>query len=104
VELADLLRTCPVPHPDEFIDRFYDPIDAQSELLEVLAHLREQQNPKDTWTAELMCHPGFCDADLVAASSYNQQREHELRALTSPETREALKGIQLIHFGDLQAG
>jgi len=58
--------------------------------------------PEGTW--ELVCHPGYSDADLQAAGTrLTQSREIELAALTSVETREALarEKIDLISYADL---
>ena len=42
-------------------------------------------------STEFMCHPGFCGDELRAARTrLKESREHELRALTSPEVRTAL--------------
>lgn len=51
---------------------------------------------------ELMCHPGYCDAEL-AMSSYQREREQELRALCDPTLREAIgrAGIRRIGYRDL---
>ena len=58
--------------------------------------------PEGTW--ELVCHPGYSDADLQAAGTrLTQSREVELAALTSDETKAiiARKKIQLISYADL---
>jgi len=58
--------------------------------------------PEGTW--EMVCHPGYSDADLQAAGTrLTQSREIELAALTSVETREALarEKIGLISYADL---
>jgi predicted glycoside hydrolase/deacetylase ChbG (UPF0249 family) len=58
--------------------------------------------PQGTW--ELVCHPGYSDADLQAAGTrLTQSREIELSALTSEETRKTLAHhhIQLISYADL---
>jgi len=58
--------------------------------------------PEGTW--ELVCHPGYSDADLQAAGTrLTQSREIELSALTSEETRKTLARhhIQLISYADL---
>lgn len=41
---------------------------------------------------ELMCHPGYPDAALAAATAYAAGRERELAALTDPATRSLLEG------------
>lgn len=69
----------------------------QQKLLRMLEAL-----PEGTW--ELVCHPGYSDADLQAAGTrLTQSREIELSALTSEETRKTLAHhhIQLISYADL---
>jgi hopanoid biosynthesis associated protein HpnK len=59
--------------------------------------------PEGTW--ELVCHPGYADADLHAAGTrLVGSREVELQALSSPETKDRLKarGIELISYADLK--
>lgn len=58
--------------------------------------------PDGTW--ELVCHPGYSDADLLAAETrLTNSREVELQALTSEAIRKTIarRGIQLISFADL---
>lgn len=58
--------------------------------------------PEGTW--ELVCHPGYSDADLKAAGTrLTASRETELAALTSLETKEALarQKIELISYAEL---
>lgn len=65
-----------------------------SRILRVLA--------EGTW--ELVCHPGFSDADLQSAGTrLTQSREVELAALTSDETKDALASqkIELISYANL---
>jgi predicted glycoside hydrolase/deacetylase ChbG (UPF0249 family) len=55
-------------------------------------------------STEFMCHPGHCGTELRAARTrLKESREEELRALTSPEVRQALEeeGIRLVGFGEL---
>ncbi len=69
----------------------------QKKLLRILEAL-----PDGTW--ELVCHPGYSDADLQAAGTrLTQSREVELSALTSEETKKALahRQIELISYADL---
>jgi hopanoid biosynthesis associated protein HpnK len=59
--------------------------------------------PEGTW--ELVCHPGYSDADLQSAGTrLLKSREVELDALTSPETRSLIsrRGIDLISYADLR--
>lgn len=58
--------------------------------------------PEGTW--ELVCHPGYSDADLQATGTrLMKSREVELEALTSPEVRSLIsrRGISLISYADL---
>jgi len=58
--------------------------------------------PEGTW--EFVCHPGYCDADLLSLRGrLRQSRERELQVLTSPRAREVLenKGVELISYRDL---
>jgi predicted glycoside hydrolase/deacetylase ChbG (UPF0249 family) len=69
----------------------------QQRLVRILEAL-----PEGTW--ELVCHPGYSDADLQAAGTrLTESREIELLALTSAETKKALayRQIELISYGDL---
>ena len=58
--------------------------------------------PEGTW--ELVCHPGYSDAELQAAGTrLTRSREVELEALTSPEIKSLIsrQGIELISYADL---
>lgn len=69
----------------------------QKILLQILSAL-----PDGTW--ELVCHPGYSDADLKAAGTrLIQSREIELSALTSQQTKQTLErqNIKLISYADL---
>lgn len=69
----------------------------QKMLLRILAAL-----PEGTW--ELVCHPGYSDADLQAAGTrLTTSRETELAALISGETKDALarQKIELISYAEL---
>jgi chitin disaccharide deacetylase len=58
--------------------------------------------PEGTW--ELVCHPGYNDAELGnIRTRLRESREVELRLLTSPGSREMLarSGVQLISYHDL---
>lgn len=53
---------------------------------------------------EFMCHPGFCRDELRRAPTrLKESREEELRALTSPETRQELErcGVRLARYREL---
>lgn len=69
----------------------------QQRLLHILEVL-----PDGTW--ELVCHPGYSDADLKAAGTrLTQSREIELSTLISAETKKVLadRHIELISYADL---
>jgi hopanoid biosynthesis associated protein HpnK len=58
--------------------------------------------PEGTW--ELVCHPGYNDADLAnIRTRLRESRAIELQLLSSPEARETLarSGVQLISYRDL---
>ncbi|MBZ5532886.1 MAG: ChbG/HpnK family deacetylase [Acidobacteriia bacterium] len=58
--------------------------------------------PEGIW--ELVCHPGYADADLQSAGTrLLGSREAELQALTSAETKSLISrcGIELISYADL---
>ena len=55
---------------------------------------------------EFMTHPGYCDDELRrAATRLRESREAELRALTDPRVREALReaDIRLASYAELDA-
>lgn len=81
------------PMPDVFYASFY----AKSATREHLLSLISAFAPG---SAEIMCHPGYVDGDLLAGSSYARQREPELGVLTDPAIRQAIqaRGIELISF------
>jgi predicted glycoside hydrolase/deacetylase ChbG (UPF0249 family) len=58
--------------------------------------------PEGTW--ELVCHPGYNDADLRGIRTrLRESREQELRILTSQSTRDLLaaNGVEMVSFRDL---
>jgi len=58
--------------------------------------------PEGTW--ELVCHPGYCDAELRAVRTrLRESREQELRVLTSAAARRAIEaaGVELISYAEL---
>jgi hopanoid biosynthesis associated protein HpnK len=60
--------------------------------------------PEGTW--ELVCHPGYSDADLQAIGTrLTKSREVELEALTSLEVKRLIssRGIELISYADLRS-
>ncbi len=53
---------------------------------------------------ELIVHPGFSDAQLKRKSSFNIDREYELKGLSGKEFKETIeeKRVALINFNDLK--
>ncbi len=82
--------------PDRFEATFYDQTATLEHLLGLLAGVREG-------VTELMCHPGYADAELLDGSTYNRQREAELAVLTDPAVAALVdeRGIRLITFQQL---
>ena len=77
-------------------------IEVTGTLDETLFRAIAQNIPDGTW--EFVCHPGYNDADLMAAKTrLRQSREIELQVLTLPQARECLvtAGVQLISYQDL---
>jgi hypothetical protein len=94
--LPDLLREFNPRRPDTFYVDFYDKGATQEELMHLIKEI-------DEGTSEIMCHPGHVDDAFVKESTYNKQRERELKILTDPSVREAIQanGIKLITFAEL---
>jgi chitin disaccharide deacetylase len=79
-------------------------IEVTGALDETLFRAIAEVIPEGTW--ELVCHPGYNDADLRSANTrLRESRETELRVLTLPEAREVLssQGIGLISYRDVAA-
>jgi hopanoid biosynthesis associated protein HpnK len=77
---------------------------ATGALNERLLHLMVENLPDGTW--ELVCHPGYNDADLQRVHTrLRESREQELRILTSQATRDLLaaNGIEMVSFRELAA-
>ena len=84
-------------HPDHFEASFYSAGTTREHLLHLLSHL-------PAGTTELMCHPGHADAELLAGSGYNRQREVELGILTDPVVVEQVrkKSVELVSFDQVE--
>lgn len=79
-------------------------IEVTGTLDETLFQVIARSIPEGTW--EFVCHPGYNDAELIAARTrLRESREIELRVLTLPAARQVLsqEGIQLISYKDLAA-
>ena len=95
-EVAAALDARGVRTTDAFDDRFYDEgVD--------LATLHVALDLLAAGVTELMCHPGRCDHELRAASTYAEARDREVELLCAPSVRARVAdlGIELIHFGEL---
>jgi len=75
---------------------------ATGTLNDRLLRLMVENLPEGTW--ELVCHPGYNDADLQGIQTrLRESREQELRILTSQSTRDLLaaNGVEMVSFRDL---
>ncbi|HEX5164691.1 MAG TPA: ChbG/HpnK family deacetylase [Thermomicrobiales bacterium] len=106
-ELGVPIRACTAEHratlrmfgvrcPDTFIIDFYgtDKIDTGT--------LAERLSTLPPGVTELMCHPGYVDAE-IADSSYRTEREEELATLCSPAIGRLVSELQieLVTFASL---
>lgn len=84
------------PRPDALFVSFYDETATRAELLRIIREVPDG-------TFEIMCHPGYVDDALRAATSYADERAAELEVLTDPSIRAALRArnIELITFAQL---
>jgi predicted glycoside hydrolase/deacetylase ChbG (UPF0249 family) len=80
-------------------------VSATGHLNDTTLHALLRAMPPGTW--ELLCHPGYNDADLDAVTTrLRTHRETELRALLGAFSKSSsnplnLSGLQLIHYGEL---
>jgi len=84
--------------PGAFFATFYDEGATQAELLRILDRIEGLD-----LAAEIMCHPGYADPELLSGSAYARQRQNELEILTDPALRAVIeqRGIQLVSFANL---
>ena len=92
----ELLKKFNPRRPTAFFASFYDDLATREELIRILDGMGEG-------TFEIMCHPGYVDEILLAASSYARQREAELAILTDPAIKAGIdsRGIELITFAEI---
>lgn len=76
--------------PQGFFGGFYDEGVSSASLKAILKRIVEHPTLQ---SFELMCHPAYVDEELVATSSYNQQRGRE---------RELLQNEEIVGFARLQ--
>jgi hopanoid biosynthesis associated protein HpnK len=96
-QFRDAVREAGILTPDGTIA-----IVATGSLDERLLHRMVEHLPDGVW--ELVCHPGYNDADLQNIHTrLRASREQELRILTSAATRELLaaKEIEIISYREL---
>jgi len=94
------LRQAELKCPDHFYGVAHTGFLDATAVKKILQHLSRG-------TSELMCHPGYADADLAATPTrLFSQREKELRALTGPAVRNLVmeQGIQLVSYRSLTEG
>lgn len=90
------LRAAGLRVPDRFLDGFY----AEGATVD---NLRNLIGALDEGTSELMCHPGYPDAELLAGSTYARERAREVDALCDLTVRALLeeRRIELAPFDAL---
>lgn len=95
-EMTERLRARGVRCADFCETGWYDGQLTVGEFLDVVERAFARAGGRGT--VELMCHPGYADAELAARSKYVGQRERELRALCSPELAAELRarGVELV--------
>lgn len=54
-------------------------------------------------TSEIVCHPGYCDAELRRISSFQEAREQERKLFSDSQLRKVLSelGIELARFSEI---
>ncbi|OPZ88220.1 MAG: hypothetical protein BWY76_00064 [bacterium ADurb.Bin429] len=92
--MRDIIRESGINTPDHFSMQFYNVQATVETLIELV-----ESTPNGV--LEIMCHPGYEDANCP--SSYNEERARELIALTDPRWRTfmAARGIRLIGYEQL---
>ena len=103
----DLARRLGIPlrgcSPIRRLSRFYGQWAGEShpEQIGVASLTGILESDVGSGVTELICHPGYCDAQL--SSSYAREREVEVATLCDPRIRQALAdlGIELVNHGAL---
>jgi chitin disaccharide deacetylase len=83
---------------DRFIHGFYGEEVSKDQILSLIEPFATTNQ-----TVEIMCHPGYIDAEVFHGSSYHYQRVKELEILTDRTLREELTSlsVELVHYGHL---
>ncbi len=82
-EITDRVRAAGIACADVFVQQWSDAEPTLERLLTCIA-AADGRCP-DGGIVEVMCHPAFVDDELRRRSNYADEREAELRVLTSPE-------------------
>ena len=88
------LDSCNYRSPDRLFVDFFDKNAKASTILAAV----EQALRDGVETLEIMCHPGYCDDLLKKWSSYNTNRDNELRILCSEELKKGLLRVTLDNY------
>jgi predicted glycoside hydrolase/deacetylase ChbG (UPF0249 family) len=83
-EVVRSVEDAAIHHPDHFFSSFF----ATGVSLE---HFVQILNSLPDGVSELMCHPGFVDAELLTTSGYAKPREKEYQILTDPTVRQVIR-------------
>jgi predicted glycoside hydrolase/deacetylase ChbG (UPF0249 family) len=83
-EAGRLLGDTAIHHPDHFFSSFFAAGVSLEHFVHVLRTLPDG-------VSELMCHPGYVDAELRTTSGYAKPREQEYQILTDPSVRQAIR-------------
>ena len=90
-QIISTLRKRAVKMPDVFTGEWSD---AEPTLDRLIACIQDVASEcPDGGTIEVMCHPGFADDELRARSAWSDEREQQLRVLSSSELPERLRDI-----------
>jgi len=91
-----LLQEFGVQAPQTCLTEFYGDEISIEMMVGIISTLTEG-------THELMCHPGYSDAQLDQTSVYSRQRDLELSILTDAAIKQALRDhqVKLVSFTDL---
>jgi predicted glycoside hydrolase/deacetylase ChbG (UPF0249 family) len=92
-ELSATLRARGARCVDLSTTAWYDGTLTEKRLLRVIEEAFDRL--RGVGTIEVMCHPGYADADLAAKSNYVRQREAELGVLTSDKLKNGLSKLDV---------
>lgn len=103
-QMTERLRARGVRCADYCETDWYDGALTVAEFVQIVGRAFERRGGRGT--IELMCHPGYADAELAARSKYVEPRERELRTLCSAELAAELRalGIEVVGASALPGG